>query len=270
MYKLLATDLDDTLLNENWQIGERNKIMIQKARQQGLKVIIATGRMFRSARRYAEELGIELPLISYQGALIKNHLTGEIIKQYPLPNQLALKIVESVRKFGYHLHMYYNDELIVAAKNERVLRYEKMSSCQAHEVGDLEKYLQATGIDPLKILVSEEESKLDAILPDLRELFQDSLHIAKSKSFYLEFSHPLAHKGQALADLAWALGFKQEEVIAVGDGFNDLEMLKWAGLGVAVANAQADIKAAADYVTEASNREGAVGEVIEKFILGVN
>ncbi len=270
MYKLLATDLDDTLLNENWKIGERDKNLIQKARQQGLKVIIATGRMFRAAVSYAEELELELPLITYQGALIKNRLTGEIIKQYPLPNVLALQIVEAIRPWGYHLHMYHDDELIVAAKNEHVLRYETMSRCQAQEVGDLGQYLQRTGLNPIKILVAEEESKLDAILPLLREQFKDHLHIAKSKSFYLEFSHPLAHKGQALADLATALGVKPEEVIAVGDGFNDWEMLKWAGLGAAVANAQTEIKAMADYVTEASNQEGAVGEVIEKFVLGMS
>lgn len=266
MYKLIAIDLDDTLLNNQWEIGEKDKKALLQAKEAGVMVVLATGRMYRAALKYAKELSLKTPMIVYQGALVINYLNQEIIKQYSLPLDKAIEVIEEVAPYGYHINLYEGDELIIAKQTKESLRYEEMSGCKARVVGNLKAYLKKEQIAPIKILVATKEEELDLIIPSLKEKFGSSLHIAKSKPYFLEFSHPLANKGHALAELALQYGIKPEEIIAIGDGYNDIEMISFAGLGVAMGNGCLEVKKIADYITS-SNLDGGVSKVINEFIL---
>ncbi|OPY55732.1 MAG: Sugar phosphatase YidA [Pelotomaculum sp. PtaU1.Bin035] len=263
-FKLVAADLDDTLLDDNLQLTGRVKEAIVAVRAAGVQFTISTGRMYRSAVPYARELGLDLPLITYQGALVKNALSGEVLLYRPLPLIFARDIIARIHELGYHLNAYLDDVLYMENDTPEGRRYSQISGIKPELVGDLLKILDR---DPTKIVAIAGEPQLDRLNAELAPLYAGKVHIAKSKPFFLEFSHPLATKGHALKTLAGHFGIKREEIMAVGDSYNDLEMLEYAGLGVVVANARDEIKKRAGYVTIAPNGEG-VAEALEKFVLG--
>ena len=262
-YKLIAVDLDDTLLDEQLNITEPVKAAVSLALDAGVRFTFATGRMFRSAKPYAALLGLELPLITYQGALVKNPLTGGVFLYRPLPLDKTREIIAHIHTLGYHLNVYLDDRLYMERDTPEGRRYAAIAQVQPEYVGDLLGFLDQP---PIKLLTIAEESLLDQLSAVLTPQYAGRVHISKSKPYFLEFSHPQATKGYALQALAESYGIKREEVIAIGDSYNDLEMVEYAGLGVMVANARAPLKAKADYITSASNGDGVV-EVIEKFIL---
>ena len=262
-YKLIAVDLDDTLLDEQLNITGPVKAAVSLALAAGVKFTFATGRMFRSAKPYAEALGLTIPLITYQGALVKNPLTGEEFLYRPLPLDYAREIIAYIHTLGYHLNVYLDDRLYMERDTPEGRRYAAIAQVAPEYAGD---FLQFLDRPPIKLLTIAEEGLLDRLSAVLTPLYAGKVHISKSKPYFLEFSHPQATKGYALQTLAESYGIKREEVIAIGDSYNDLEMLEYAGLGVMVANARESLKAKADYVTGAPNGDG-VAEVIEKFIL---
>lgn len=262
-YKLIAVDMDDTLLDSSLNISERVMEAVRKVREKGIHITLATGRMFRSAKPYAEKLGINVPLITYQGALVKNALSEEVLMHRPVPLDLARQVVAVIKEYGYHINLYVNDNLYVEKMTPEAELYQKISRIKAHPVGDLLEFIQEP---PTKVLAVADEQKIDVLLREVKPLFGSQLHITKSKPQFLEFSHPRATKGDALAMLAEQIGAGQHEVMAIGDGYNDVEMLKYAGLGVVVANARDEIKELADYVAP-SNDEDGVAYVLEKFVL---
>jgi len=263
-FKLIAADLDDTLLDDDLRLTDPVKEAIVAVRNAGVQFTVSTGRMFRSAVPYAEELGLDLPLITYQGALVKNALSGEVLLHRPLPLIYARDIIARVHELGYHLNAYLDDVLYMENDTPEGRRYSQISGVKPELVGDL---LNILDHDPTKLLAIAGEPQLDRLSAELTPQYAGKVHIAKSKPFFLEFSHPQATKGHALEVLAGHFGIKREEIMAVGDSYNDLEMLEYAGLGVVVANARDDIKKKAGYVTAAPNGAGVV-EALEKFVLG--
>lgn len=261
-HKLLAIDLDDTLLNPQLKISPRNKEYILRAREAGVQVTLATGRMYRSALPYAKELAINLPIVTYQGALVKVAGTGQVLIHKPVPMDLAKETIAWGKRLGYHINIYVDDTLYVEKVTPEAEAYQKISGITAQPVGDLQKFLQQP---PTKILFVAEPKELDAVSKEMGAHFGTSLHICKSKPHFLEFSHPEATKGHALDALAKQWGFTAEQVIAIGDAPNDLEMISYAGLGAVMGNAQPEVKAKADYVTSSNEQDG-VAEVIAKFI----
>jgi len=260
-YRLIALDLDGTLLNSKLELTGRVREAVRRARRAGARVTIATGRMYRSVLPYAIKLGIDVPLITYQGALVKT-VSGEEMLYYPVPVELAKKVIRQVKEYGYHINIYLDDSLYVEQITEEGRRYAEMSKVPLHPVGDLLKFLDR---DPTKVLVIAKEELLDKLSAELKPMFRDTLHISKSRPHFLEFSHPRATKAYALSVMLAHYGLQREELLAVGDGYNDLEMLEYAGLGVVTGNARDEIKAVADYVAP-SNDEDGVAEVIEKFV----
>lgn len=262
-YRLVAVDLDDTLLDNDLRISWRAKQAIRQAGERGIHVTLATGRMFRSAVPYAEELGLNLPLITYQGALVKNSRSGEVLYHRPVPRELVEPVVEVIRSFGYHLQMYHNDELCMEKLTPEGEDYSRLAGVGITLVKDLKLYCP----QPTKIpVVNYQEDKLDRLAEVLEEGFGSRLYVTKSKPYYLEVMHPHATKGRALQVVAEHFGVPREEVVAIGDSFNDLDMIRYAGLGVVMGNAREDIKRHADYVTRANDDEG-VAEVLEQLVL---
>lgn len=260
-YKLIAMDLDDTLLNSHLDISIGNREAIQKAKAAGVKVTLATGRMYRSALPFAKRLQIDIPLITYQGALVKDPSNGDILVNRPVPYDEAMEVIERGYQLGYHLNVYLDDNLYVDKVNQEALQYARNSQVPLNPVGDLRKFLKE---EPTKIVFIGDEELMDNLYKELTIKFPQ-LYVTKSKRYYLEIMHPLATKGHAVKDLAAVLGIKREEVITIGDSFNDVDMLKFAGVGVAMGNAWDDVKKAADYVTDTHNHDG-VAKAIKKFI----
>lgn len=262
-YKLIAADLDDTLLNDHLEISERNRRAFQLAQDMGVTVTIATGRMFRSALPIGLELGIKGPLVTYQGAFVKNIVTGEVMVHRPVPIDLARQVLTAGYENGVHINIYINDTLYMDKITEEGRHYVEQAKVEMNPVGNLLDFLQD---EPTKILFIGEPAFLDKLSHQMKEQFGDSLYITKSKPYYLEFMHPKATKMHGIGRLAELLGIRPEEIITFGDSYNDIEMIEYAGLGVAVSNAPQEIKEKADLVTDTNNNDG-VAKVIEEFIL---
>ena len=265
-YKLLALDLDDTLLDSGGKIPEASKRAIKLARQIGVKVIFATGRMFASALPFARELEIEDYLITYEGALVKHTITNQVLQHLPVPLDLAIATLDMMEIYDCHINVYLDDIPYIARKTKESEIYMAISKIPMVEVGNLANFLRQRKEEPTKIVVVAPEAMNDQLLSQFRAVFGKKMHIAKSKPNFLEISHPLGNKGDALAVMAKHYNLTREEIIAVGDSYNDLEMINYAGLGVVVENARLEIKARADYVCS-SNDECGVAEVVARFIL---
>lgn len=261
--RLVAADLDDTLLSKDLQITGRVKKAVTAVRDAGVYFTVSTGRMYQSAARIAGELGIDIPLITYQGALVKNSLSGEVLVDKPLPLAYAREIIARIHQYSYHLNCYLDDRLLMERDDEAGRRYAAIAGVKAEFVGDLLEYLDR---DPTKIIAIAQEPLIDRLKEEMAPLYEGKITVSKSKPHFLEFAHIEATKGQALAFLAAYFDIKREEIMAVGDGYNDLDMLDYAGLGVVVANAREDIKKIADCVTNASYGDGVV-EALERFVL---
>ena len=263
--KMVALDLDDTLLNSQLKISPACVRAIRAARQKGVIITLSTGRMFQSALPYARQLEIDVLIITYQGAWVKSSLSGEVLYYQPVPAGLARQVMLFFRQQGVHYHCYYNDELCIESSSAEADDYACLAGVDARMYDDL---ITALGhYDTLKIMaISTNESRLLEMEKEMKARFADQLYITRSKPFYLEVMNRLAGKAQALALIADHLGIQPAEVMAIGDSFNDLDMIKWAGWGVAMGNAIASVKEAADFVTFSNEEEG-VAEALQRFVL---
>lgn len=266
-YKLIAVDLDDSLLNDQWGIGDADRNAIARAIEAGIKVVIATGRMYCSALPYARELKLQTPLITYQGAYVRFPDSEKVLYDCPLPYDVTLELLSKIVPLGYHINIYVDDQLLVEKMTEEARLYQKIAGIEPIVVGDLENYLvheKKCGSTKLVVVVAQEK-KVDLLAKELHSEFLGRVNITKSKPYFLELMNIKVDKGQALAAVAEYYGIARESTIALGDSYNDLEMLEYAGVGAVVANAREEIKARADYITSA-NTQGGVAQVINKFI----
>jgi len=260
---MIAIDLDGTLLTDELMISPDTVIAIQKAVGIGTIVTIATGRMFPSAKLIAQQLGINVPLITYQGAIIKDVNEKEVMYERLISPEIAQKLVEIALEKKIHLQVYQDDILYSSSENEKLITYSEEVKVPYMVEPDLFK-LAKKGFT--KALFIEEPDCLDTLQEELRTLFGVRAHIAKSKKHYLEVTHPEANKGSALLHLAKKLGIDRSEIIGIGDNYNDFDLVSTAGLGIAMGNAVKELKDIADYISLTNNEEGVL-HVIEKFIL---
>lgn len=262
-YKMLVLDLDDSLLNDDISISEENIEAINNAVDQGVYVTVATGRMHISAKPYVKQLGLDVPVISYNGGLVKDFLTDEVLYRKSLPLDLARFIIEKCEELNLYCQMYDDNYFYVEKRQDYTDYYEGLCGLEAVEVGLLSKYIND---DPIKMLIIDDTEKIKT----LRDFFVDEMgsqvEIMISKPNYLEFINADTSKGKAVEYLAQKNGIKREEIIAIGDSFNDISMIEYAGLGVAVDNAHEMVKKHADFVTLKNNNNG-VAHVIDRFIL---
>lgn len=264
-YRLIALDLDDTLLHDDLTVSEPTREALRRAMDQGVHVTIATGRMFASAKQVARQIDLNVPIITYQGSLIRNLLDGQTLYERTVPVRAAGLLHDYSREHGLHLQTYIDDQLIAAEINEKLLAYAEQSKIP-YTIAENFAELVGTSDRQTKLIIIDEPRRLDAIKPELEALLGPDVHLTKSKSNYLELMHREGTKGHALRFLAAHYGISLEETIAVGDAWNDREMIEAAGLGVAMANAVPELKALADFVTLSNNEDG-VKHVLEKFVL---
>ncbi len=264
-YKLLAFDLDDTLLDEEHKISPRNVKALRRAADEGLIITIATGRMFRSAVPYARQLGINVPLITYHGALIRNAAGGEDIWHRPVPLEAAIKVAEYAWERRYHLNLFIDDVFCIPEENEYTRAYQTLSHVKFKHIGNPVEYLKKEKVLPTKINIVSFEG-MDLIMDEMTAEFAGQVIVTQARPQFLEITHMEATKGIALRHLAEEAGIEREDVAAIGDSLNDISMLEYAGTGVAVANARKEVKKVAQVIT-LSNLDDGVAHFIENYVL---
>ncbi len=263
-FRLLALDLDGTLIGEDLTISPRTLQAIAAARSQGVVVTLATGRTFREAQPYAAQLGLTAPLICHQGALIQ---TGEhVLYHQTVPLALAGEVIDFALNHKLHVNAYVGDGLYV----ERMTREARIYAGYAPEleiqpVGNLRNFMQDK--DATKLLLIGGAELMDRWWPILRQRWGTSLQVVRSHRNLVEFTQAGVSKGNALAFVADYLRVPRQAVMVIGDNQNDLSMVQWAGWGVAMAQGHPDVQLAADHVAPPLSEDGAA-VAIERFILG--
>jgi Cof subfamily protein (haloacid dehalogenase superfamily) len=240
----------------------RTRAAITAARAAGIHVVLVTGRMFQSVRRYALEAGIDDPVVCYQGAVVAEPGSGRWLRHLPIPLELARETIAALNEEGFGLNCYVDDELYVAEVTEAAKRYANFQHIELHPVGDLLDWLDRP---PTKLVVIDDPHVLDDLKQRMLERFADRLYISKSLPYFLEFASPDVTKAAGLEFLAEHLAFTRERTVAFGDGENDIELVDWAAYGVAVANADDRVKEIANFVCPSVDEEG-VAQVLEAYL----
>jgi Cof subfamily protein (haloacid dehalogenase superfamily) len=268
LYKLVAIDIDGTLMNDRKEITKEVNAAIQAAKAKGVSVVICTGRPIVGVQSIIEELKLNDEddyVITFNGALVQNTHTKEVESQITLTYENLKEIYELSQKIDSPLHFFDTENLYTP--NRDISRY---TIHEAHINGISLHYRTIDDVpkDMLipKVMFIDEPDRLNQNIGNIPESFWGKYTFVKSTPFFLEILDPSVSKGNAVRLLAEKLSIKQEEVICIGDGENDLSMIEYAGCGVAMANAESVVKEAAQFHT-LSNNENGVAYAIEKLIL---
>ncbi len=260
--RLVVLDIDGTIAGENNVLNPAIIETVQAVRQRGIQVAIATGRMYCSALRFHEALNLELPIAAYQGALIRDPHNERVHRHWTLPQTMALDLLDYFEQveFSRHLsvHAYINDQLYVREMTPETEQYRDRTTVTVHPVGDLRHILREQA--PTKLLaLSQSADHIDSLYTWLRAQYSPAeLYLTKSVATFFEATHPLVNKGTAVQYLAEGLlGLTANQVMTIGDNFNDVEMLDYAGIGIAMGSAPDPVKAIADGVAPHVEADGA-------------
>jgi Cof subfamily protein (haloacid dehalogenase superfamily) len=267
--KLIALDVDGTVFGDDLTASPRTRAAVHAARATGVHVTLATGRTFGATSVIAAELGIDAPLICYQGAWVRDPTTGATLLHYTVPRAIAAEVIALARAADPQCNVYIDDQVSVEQlKPESAIYFHLNRRTPPQPVPDLAALVRDAPHDPTKlVLVLPTEAETDATVAALQARFGDAIYATKSHPNFAEVINPQVNKGTALAAVAAALHVAQAETMAVGDGLNDVPMLEWAGLGVAMGQAYPEVRAAADAVTAALADDG-LAEAIERYVLG--
>ena len=268
MYKLILCDLDATLLDDNKNMPYKNIAAIKKAVESGCHFVLSSGRSNMSLNNFNKTIGLDKKgcyCIGYNGGIIYEADTLKVLSEHLLKGCIAVKAIKLCRKYNVDLMVYYNERLYYEKPSERIDTYAARSKLIPICLDDLESICIN---DVSKVIIIGRNSILCEIEKEVYStgLDKDMTTFFSASDLY-EFNPLNIDKGTALEELSEILSINKEDIIAIGDNMNDISMVKKAGLGVAVRNGTDEIKKEADYITEKTNNEGAVAEVIEKFVL---
>lgn len=261
--KLFVTDMDGTLLNSQRQISDGIKKAVKKAMDSGVIFTVATGRMHISALPFVKDLGVNVPIITCNGAIIRTVEGEEIFASY-LDRSLVEELVEFAESQKLYIQVYSNDNLYYRKENDKSAYYCRAAGVKGNAVGDeLKKYMD--NVPKLLIMVDNPEEG-DRVVETISEKFKGRIVAVKSTPIYIELIKPGVNKGTAIARMAEKYNIPMEAVLAIGDSNNDLTMLETAGFGVAMGNANENVKKIAGYEVADCDNDG-VAEAIERFCL---
>lgn len=263
---MIVLDLDDTLLREDLTISPRTRSALLRAQERGIRVVLASGRPTGAIWRYAREL--ELPrhggwIVSFNGAVVTDCATGEPVFEQALARDLIHEIHDLACEHDAGILSYVDDRIVTPRANPWTEVERTLTGMEVVEVPD---FKAAIAQDAIKVIVVDEPERLEATAQRLRPRIDGRMNMVISKPFFLEFTSLGIDKAQALGHLARRLDLEPTEVMAVGDSWNDLGMLRWAGLGVCMANGPQAVREAADHVTSSNMDEG-VALAVERFVL---
>lgn len=268
-YKLIALDLDGTLKNSNNEITEKTKKALIQAQELGIKVVLASGRPTPGLRHEAKELDLEKYegyILSFNGARVVDVKTKETIYEQTLTIEEAKKAYDRAKEYNLACMTYEDDMIVTEDIDDEYV-------CVEARINDIKKKkvsFKDNLKDPIhKVLLTGQPDYVASIVDEFKQPFGDSLSIYRSAPYFIEIMAQGIDKAASLDRLASSLGIKQEEVIAFGDGYNDLSMIEYAGLGVAMANAVDGVKERANIVT-LSNDEDGIAYTLSQIIEGVD
>lgn len=264
-HKILVLDLDGTLTNAKKEITPHTRETLIRAQEQGLKIVLASGRPTYGIVPLAEELRLgdfEGYILSYNGGQIIDWKTKKLMYENVLDPKVYPYLYECARHNGFTILSYKNEYIISEDAGNPYVQHEaflnKMNSVT------VPSFLDVINFPVAKCLIVGDPEPLAVLEQKMRTALEGTMNVFRSEPFFLELVPNGIDKARSLAVLLEELGMTPEEMIAVGDGFNDLSMIKFAGLGVAMANAQEIVKQEADYIT-LSNEEDGVAAVVDKF-----
>lgn len=266
--KMLALDLDGTLTNSEKKITPRTRAALEKAMDAGVTIVLASGRPTVGIQPLADELNLSTRggcILAYNGGKIIDCATGETLYQKRFPAEMIRPVCNFAAEMGINVLCYDSNGIVTEQPDDEWAGREAMiCKVPLQKVENLADYLDY----PIcKLLLTLDPSKMAAVEPEAKRLFGQQLGVFRSCDFFIEVVPKGVAKDASLAALLERRGLTQEHLMAVGDGMNDLPMLQFAGVGVAMANADPAVKAGADDVTLADNDHDGVAEAIEKYIL---
>lgn len=272
MYRLVAIDLDGTLLDTNKEISSRNKRAITLAIEKGVKIIICSGRVFSGARLYAKLVGSKDPIIACNGAIISENINKKIIYSNILATEDCLKIVDICHKHQIYYHVYAGDAMLTEKLGFTSLKYfEKNKSLPLEDRVEIEvvknmsdKIKKMQGQVLKFVVINDDIELLKRVRYEMEQI--PNVDVMSSNYDNFEVMNKGVNKGAALKKISELLDIPSEEMIAIGDNENDISMLEYVGLAVAMDNGEDFVKEAAQYIT-ASNDQDGVAKAIEKFVL---
>lgn len=260
MIKLIATDIDGTILKYNFQFNQEVKDCIKRLTKEGIKVVLVTGRMHDATTYIAEELGLNTPIVSYQGGLVKSE--GKILYERYINPQRAKEIIKWAKINNVHLNLYMDDKLYVEQDDEVIRRYtgERGSGFLVKSFDEI----KLDRINKLLVIDFDDENHVNQCQEYLANRFKD-LYFVKSMPYFCEVCNPEATKYHAVCFLKNYWNLKQEEILCIGDQNNDIDLLRAGGIRVAMGNATEELKAVANYITDTVNNNGFV-KAVENFV----
>ena len=274
MYKMICIDIDGALILPDLTMSDRVISAIKKAKEKGVMIVLSTGRMFKSALHYSDQLELNDPIVSSNGAYVRSKENGEIYYEENLSSDDVKHIVEILDKHDEKINWYNHNTMFISQYREYVGRYEEMSKTLPENRRIKIQYLDEDYTIHNALNDANHAIQKGIVFPNmevipvLREEFADfeQVKVVSSGPDNIEFTALGADKGLGVLALAKAKGIKPEEIIAIGDSENDLAMLKVVGMPVAMGNAVDSVKEVAKYITDTNVNDG-VAKMIEKFIL---
>lgn len=270
-YRLIAIDMDGTLLDNEGRVSEKNKEAIKMATDKGVHIIVSTGRIFTSAIYFAKLIGVITPIIACNGAYVSEYHRENVLLQHPIKKEDVQKLIEVFEKNDLYYHFYDNENFYTKDLDYNSLKYYEWNEKQKEEnkinieiIKDPIEFVHQNDVNVYKIVVMDKD--IEKIARVRKELsLNDNIEIVSSWHGSIDIMYRGVSKGKALKELCNIYGIDREEVIAIGDNENDLSMLEYAGTSVAMGNGIDLVKEYATYVTDTNDNNG-VAKAIEKFI----
>lgn len=255
MIRLVASDLDGTLLTPEKILSERTIKAVDGIRKKGILFTFCTGRMYHSAQKYVRQLGLTTPVIAYNGAMILDPVSEQVLFHRPLENDVAVEILQMAQEQNLYSQIYIDDVLYCRKFTSEAEGYAKNTGTFATET-NCELWKCLGDKKTTKIIVMMPKERAAALLEPMRKRFAGRAEVTISEPEYMEFLHPEVNKGAALECLANQLSIAREEILAFGDSYNDLPLLHYAGTGVAVENACLALRTEADEICPSNEQDG--------------
>ncbi|URZ03592.1 Cof-type HAD-IIB family hydrolase [Clostridium felsineum] len=271
-YKLICIDMDGTLLNSKRRISYETKEAIREAHLKGIDIVITTGRIYSNAAFYSELIGVKSPVIASNGAIIRGK-NDKIIYEKAISVDILLRITEICNKLQGRLAFHTKDSAICGSKIAYLVmcfvffKSVMKGDSKIKYINNYNRYLESFGKDDKIIkceIVDISANKIAALKEELKKI--DDIELVCSSRYNIEITAKSASKGNAIKILSQQYGVKREEIIAIGDSENDLSMIEYGGVGVAMGNGVEKVKKIADYITDTNDNDG-VAKVIRKFAI---
>lgn len=261
MIKMIATDIDGTILNWDGEFSQNVINCIKKLNAQGVKIVLVTGRMHSSTFPIAQKLGLNTPIISYQGGLVKS-MDNYVYYQENLPSDYAKEIILWARKNNVHINLYLDDKLYVENANDTIKKY-VIGKFVDYKVCNFDE-LKINNVNKILAIDYSNANRVTGWVEELIKKYPD-LYIVKSTPYFCEIGNKEAKKSKGVDFLRQMWGLEKTEVMAIGDQNNDIELLKAGGIAVAMGNATEELKKYADYITDTVENDGFV-KAVEKYL----